>query len=288
MSEVSINSLDDYKNSLDSHAIVAETDSKGRIIYANSHFCKLSGYGYEELVGQDHRILNSGFHEKVFFRTLWKTIASGETWHGEVCNRKKSGELYWVKTTIVPFHDAKGRIKKFVSIRTDITDLKNAEEKLRKLNEDLQMTSEKLAIERETLDRKNIALRELLTSIESQQDRTFEQLKTRLDEVVYPICNQLRQHLREEKVGYIDLLYQSLEEIDATLIKSDRQLFSKLSPKEIQICECLRKSMSAKEIAGFFHISPRTVAKHCENIRKKLDLKDRSVNLTTFLRARKF
>lgn len=115
---------------LDCHAIAAITDHRGRIIHANPLFCEVSGYTLDELLGQDHRILNSGKHPRRFMRDLWRTIAKGEIWHGEFCNRKKDGELYWVKSTIVPVIGVERRPEAYISIRTDVTALRRIEQQL--------------------------------------------------------------------------------------------------------------------------------------------------------------
>ena len=130
--------LEFQKLALDEHAIVSTADASGRIIYGNKKFCQVSQYTVEELLGQDHRILNSGVHPKEFFSELWETIISGKVWHGEVCNRKKDGSFYWVETTVRPILDDGGRPCQYVSIRTEITRVKEAEQVLQRGKEELE------------------------------------------------------------------------------------------------------------------------------------------------------
>lgn len=136
--------LASYMKAIDEHALVSVTDSGGRIIKANDKFCEISGYSREELVNQDHNIVNSGAHPKTFFTKLWATIASGHKWHGEICNRKKNGALYWVDSAIVPMKDANGVIDRYVSVRINITERKRREGELKKAYQDIAKINSQL------------------------------------------------------------------------------------------------------------------------------------------------
>ena len=136
--------LKNRQNALDESAIVSETDLKGTITYANERFCQISGYTQEELMGQNHRIVNSGYHPKSFFQDFWATIYRGGVWKGEIKNKRKDGSCYWVDTTVSPIFDTTGNIVKYIGIRFDITQQKEAAERLIKLAEERKIEADSL------------------------------------------------------------------------------------------------------------------------------------------------
>ncbi len=141
-----------YKYAIDESAIVAITDQKGIIKHVNDNFCKISGYSADELVGQDHRIINSTYHDKSYIKNLWHTIANGHIWRGELKNKAKNGQYYWVDTTIVPFLDDKHKPYQYVAIRSDITERKEGEMQLIALNQGLEKQKKELEISNEELE----------------------------------------------------------------------------------------------------------------------------------------
>jgi PAS domain S-box-containing protein len=124
-------SLMDFQQALTDSSIVSRADRAGRITFVNENFVKISGYSQEELVGENHRVVNSGHHPKSFWSEMWRTISGGKIWRGDVKNKAKDGTFYWVDTFVMPFLDENNRIKEYLSVRNDITSRKQSEKELR-------------------------------------------------------------------------------------------------------------------------------------------------------------
>ncbi|WP_053337322.1 PAS domain S-box protein [Microscilla marina] len=182
--------LNDYKFALDSAAIVAITDVKGKITYVNDKFCKKSKYSREELIGQNHRILNSGYHSKEFIKHLWNTIAKGQVWRSEIKNKAKDGEFYWVDTTIIPFLDNDGKPYMYLAIRFDISNSKKLEEELKNRGYELEQERNRVKVINDELAAQNELVADKNKSITDSIEYAL-----RIQEAILPIMSQIKAEL---------------------------------------------------------------------------------------------
>ena len=208
--------LSDFKFAIDESCIVAITDQKGMITHANDNFCTISKYTKEELIGQDHRIVSSGYHSKEFIKSMWQTITKGRIWKGELKNKAKDGTEYWVDTTIIPFLDTKGKPNQYVATRFDVTERKKAEI-------DLDLQNNKLVKTNAELDRFVYSvshdLRSPLTSIlgiinfiedESGEPETIKHI-VMIRESVYRLDNFIKNILNYSRNNRIPLEIQKID-----------------------------------------------------------------------------
>jgi PAS domain S-box-containing protein len=200
MKEISLEELGIYKYAVEKFSIVSITDEKGYILYANDKFCELSKYSQEELIGSPQSIVKSGYHPNSFFAEMWKTIAMGEVWRGEVKNRNKEGGFYWVDTTIIPLKDSKNRIYSYFSIRIDITERKKAQEGLKDAIIELTKAQEEVISLNKSLE-------------ERVKIKTFK-LSEALEEV---------KAKNEELMQFNDLLNQSIQQLEEKKKEIEKQ-----------------------------------------------------------------
>ncbi len=224
-----------YVYAIDQYAIVSIADASGRIIEANDNFCKISGYSRGELLGHDHRIVNSGTHPCTFFVEMWATITSGDVWHNEVCNRAKSGELYWVDSAIVPVKDENGQMACYISIRTDITKRKQAERELIRLGRALDESSNEIYV----FDAQTLHFTMVNVRAQRNLDYSMDEL---MGLTVLDLEPNLMHEIFEQRIGPLRREEKDVVTFEVEYQRKDRSLY----PIEVSM------HLSAKEYPPVF------------------------------------
>lgn len=225
--------IDVYRKIVDHHAIVAETDNAGTIVSVNDAFCKISGYQRSELIGQNHRILNSGVHTKEMWKHMYESVAKEGVWHGEICNRAKNGELYWVDTTIASINDDLGKLRGYFAIRSDITSLKTAQAQAESANR----------IKSEFLANMSHELRTPMTAILGYADILAEDKKNGVSTSNTLECIDTIKRNGEHLLSIINDL------LDISKIETDRMTTEKIKVSPLQIVQDVAELMKLKSEA---------------------------------------
>jgi two-component system sensor histidine kinase NreB len=193
--------LSNYKHAIDQATIVSITNQKGEFTYVNDNFIHISGYSYAQMIGQNHRLINSGVHDKEFFKEMWDTIINGNIWRGEICNRAKDGSIFWVDNTIVPLKNEKGEPIQFIELGKDITDKKDQQRIINEYNHQLRQLASHLEDIREE-ERHQMAL-----SIHEELGQQLTALKLE----VSCFQSQLRdESFRQTNGGILELINKSI------------------------------------------------------------------------------
>ncbi|MBN1913202.1 MAG: PAS domain S-box protein [Candidatus Omnitrophica bacterium] len=248
------------------------TDLKGNITYANVSASRTFGYTPEEFLKLNISKLDA---DPRVAKKITQEVAKKEKWRGEVTNIRTNGEKFPSFLSAFIIRDDKGNPKGTMGILRDITEIKKTEE-------DLKKAYSKLELDKRLLTEKNIAFRVAIEEIEIEKNRLKDEIMTNVSEIVLPILKRIR--LKEKAARkHLDLLEKNLRTLTSSFGRKliDRQL--RLTPKEVAICNMVKSGLATKEISGILNISTQTIDKHRKNIRKKLGLSKKDINLTSFL-----
>jgi PAS domain S-box-containing protein len=270
----SVQELMDIKFALDESSIVAITDSRGTITYINNQFCQISKFSEDELLGQDHRILNSGYHSESFFLEMWRTIGSGKVWKGEIRNRAKDGTHYWVDTTIVPFLNDKGKPYQYLAIRYEITERKRVEQELQKM-----MTT---IIDVQEEERKRLS-RNLHDGIGQNLYSHLITINRLISETDHPLLHQMQKEATQLIEEIRDISWELRPSVldDLGLVPAIRSFLSRFSDNyNIDVYfECMlnRRLDISIELTIY-----RIIQEALTNIRKYADVSEAAVTVRDF------
>ncbi|WP_397326817.1 PAS domain S-box protein [Paenibacillus sabuli] len=262
--------LSDLKFALNESSIVAVTDRRGLIQYVNDKFCSISGYSREELMGRDHRIINSGHHGRVFMRELWRTIGSGQVWRGEIKNRAKDGTYYWVHTTIVPLLGEDAKPYQYLAIRNEVTELKRVQEELRHtMNKVMHVQEEeRKRLSRELHDGIGQSLFSLLIQmdrlLQERADDKLEAVRSQVSELIEDVRSlawELRPSVLDD-LGVVPAIRTCIENFTehyGITVQAELQLKRRLGPeRETTIYRTIQEALT--NIGKYAHVETARVS----------------------------
>lgn len=242
-----------------------DLDSPGpHIVYVNPGFTRMTGYLPEEVIGKTPRILQGPKTDPAVLKHLRRTLEEGKVFFGQAVNYRKDGSEFWNEWHIEPIRDDDGQVTHFIAIQHDITERKNNE----------------FAIQQ-----KNLALQEILAQIEIEKKRIKEDVLINVDKVLLPVLKKMRRRGTQLDKKYIDILENNLQDLTASFGRSVSQEKLRLSPREVEIANLIKSGVSSKEISQMLNISFKTVETHRNKIRKKFGIRNKDINLTTYLQT---
>lgn len=234
------------------------------IVYVNPGFTRMTGYLPEEVIGKTPRILQGPNTDPGVLKQLRRTLDAGKVFFGQAINYRKDGSEFWNEWHIEPIRDDDGKITHFIAIQHDITERKKTE----------------LAIQQ-----KNLALQEILAQIEIEKKRIKEDVLINVDKVLLPVLKKMRRRGTQLDKKYIDILERNLQDLTASFGRSVSQERLRLSPREVEIANLIKSGVASKEISQMLNISFKTVETHRNKIRKKFGIRNKDINLTTYLQT---
>jgi len=234
------------------------------IIYVNPGFTRMTGYLPEEVLGKTPRILQGPKTDHAVIKRLHSALEKGEVFFGQAINYRKDGSEFWNEWHIEPIRDQSGAITHFVAIQRDITKRKEAEQ---------------------SIEQKNSALKEILGQIEIEKKNIKEDVFLNVEEVLLPALKKMRRKGTALDKKYLDVLEASLKSLTSTFGRNVSEKKFKLSPREVEIANLIKNGVSSKEICSMLNISFKTVETHRNKIRRKLNILNKGINLTTYLQT---
>lgn len=252
------------------------------LIFVNRSFQKITGYPASEILGRNCRFLQGKDRNQPGLQTIREAIRSRKSCHVLLRNYRKSGELFWNELYLSPVIDAKHGLTHYIGVQTDVTRRVEAQKALHKHKTDLEDLVKK---QTRSLEEKNIALREMLSQLESEKKSLEGRVASNVDSVLLPLVERLRRKAGRSLAGPISVLERSLKEMTSGLGRGLERKLYRLTPREIEVCHLIKQGMNTKAIADYLNTSFKTVENQRNTIRRKLGILKKDINLPSFLRS---
>lgn len=272
-------------NSKDQYRVVVEDQTElicrclpdFTVIFANEAYCRYMGKSRDELIGSNFLPLLTNKDQKIVREKISLLTRENPLTSHEQIYIDPEGEVCWQQWNHRAIFDKSGKIKEYQCVERDITELKKSEEELK--------TSYNLLLQQKIkLEQKNTALKELIKQVRVQAEEIENNILSNINELIIPVVEKIEHTNKSDIPAYVRLLKDNLYKVTSAFgPKIIRPIF-KLSPRQVEICNMIKNDFSSKQIANILHVSPRTIDIHRSNIRKKLKIANKKINLATFLR----